>query len=90
MSVTGLAQLWLVILLCTGKESQANGANRPRQLVNADIISLEEYGIVFKPGRLMWTSDFTHIYSRDSQSTSLTGENDQTPTRLQTICASKS
>ena len=61
MSVTTLARLWLVILLYGGKESQPNGADVPRQSVNADIISLEEHGIVLKPGRLMSTSDVTHI-----------------------------
>ena len=61
MSVTTLARLWLVLLLYGGKGSQASGADVPRQLVNANIISLEEYGIVFKPGRLMSTSDVTHI-----------------------------
>ena len=61
MAANTLLQLLLIALVGKIVIEQANATNIPRQSVNADIISLEEYGIVFKQGRLMFTSDVTHI-----------------------------
>ena len=60
-SCNALFQLLLIALVEIMAIQPAKATNIPRQSVNADIISLEEYGIVFKPGRLMSTSDVTHI-----------------------------
>ena len=61
MAAQALFQLLLIALVRIMTIYPARASNIPRQSVNADIISLEEYGIVFKPGRLMSTSDVTHI-----------------------------
>ena len=61
MAAKALFQLLLIALVGIMTIYPARASNIPRQSVNADIISLEEYGIVFKPGRLMSTSDITHI-----------------------------
>ena len=61
MAVNTLPQLLLIVLVGNMAINLAKGKDIPRQSVNADIVSLKEYGIVFKPGRLMSTSDVTHI-----------------------------
>ena len=61
MAAKALFQLLLIALVRIMTIYPARASNIPRHSVNADIISLEEYGIVFKPGRLMSTSDVTHI-----------------------------
>ena len=61
MAANALFRLLLIALVEIMSIQPAKATNIPRQSVNADIISLEEYGIVFKQGRLMSTSDVTHI-----------------------------
>ena len=61
MAAKALFQLLLIALFGIMTIYSARASNISRQLVNADIISLKEYGFVFKPGRLMSTSDVTHI-----------------------------
>ena len=61
MAANALFQLLLIALVQRMAINPTNATNIPRQSVNADIISLEEYGIVFKPGRLMSTSNVMHI-----------------------------
>ena len=56
-----LLQLLLIVQAGNTALYLVKATNIPRQSVNTDIISLEEYRIVFKPGRLMSTSDVTHI-----------------------------
>ena len=61
MAAKALLQVLLIALVRIMTIYPVRASNIPRHSVNADIISLEEYGIVFKPGRLMSTSDVTHI-----------------------------